>query len=225
MKDGKNMMVGGERLSDHARKAIAGYLSLAPSLTAFGNTIPTSYFRLVPHQEAPTTICWGDRNRSVLVRVPLGWNAGYKMLSDANPLESETMKDFHKRQTVEFRSPDGSADVYLLLAGLTVAARHGLQMKEALKMAEDTYVDVNIHDEKHKHHVAGLKHLPASCWQSAQELENQRGIYEKYDVFPSRIIDGMVNKLCSYNDLHLRESVKNSEKEIMKLVNTYLHCG
>ena len=27
----------------------------------------------MPHQEAPTAICWGDRNRSVLVRVPLGW--------------------------------------------------------------------------------------------------------------------------------------------------------
>ena len=36
---------------------------------------PYSYFRLVPHQEAPTNVCWGDRNRSVLVRVPLGWAA------------------------------------------------------------------------------------------------------------------------------------------------------
>ena len=42
-------------------------MKLASSITAFGNTNPTSYFRLVPHQEAPTNICWGDRNRSVLV--------------------------------------------------------------------------------------------------------------------------------------------------------------
>ena len=68
-----SVMLKDGRLSDEARKAIAGYMTCASSLTAFGNANPTSYFRLVPHQEAPTSICWGDRNRSVLVRVPLGW--------------------------------------------------------------------------------------------------------------------------------------------------------
>lgn len=32
---------------------------------AGGDANPTSYLRLVPHQEAPTNVCWGDRNRSV----------------------------------------------------------------------------------------------------------------------------------------------------------------
>ena len=67
MKDGQNQMLKDGALSDTARKAIAGMMQLAPSITAFGNTNPTSYFRLVPHQEAPTNVCWGDRNRSVLV--------------------------------------------------------------------------------------------------------------------------------------------------------------
>ena len=71
-KDGVNQYVTDGALNDTARKAIAGYMTCAASLTAFGNMNPTSYFRLVPHQEAPTSICWGDRNRSVLVRVPLG---------------------------------------------------------------------------------------------------------------------------------------------------------
>ena len=133
MKDGDNAMVENGKLSDTARKAIAGYLDLAPSLTAFGNTNPTSYFRLVPHQEAPTNICWGDRNRSVLVRVPLGWTP-VNMIFHVNPQETVDLKDFTDKQTVEFRCPDGSADVYLLLAGLTVAARHGLEMENALQM-------------------------------------------------------------------------------------------
>ena len=64
--DGRNAFVGRDGLSEDARKVIAGYLTCAASLTAFGNTVPTSYLRLVPHQEAPTSICWGDRNRSVL---------------------------------------------------------------------------------------------------------------------------------------------------------------
>jgi glutamine synthetase len=64
-KDEKNLMVENGKLSDVAKMMIAGILDLSKSLTAFGNTIPTSYLRLVPHQEAPTNICWGDRNRSV----------------------------------------------------------------------------------------------------------------------------------------------------------------
>jgi len=133
VKNGQNQMVNSTGLSDIAKKAIAGYLDMAQSLTAFGNTIPTSYFRLVPHQEAPTNICWGDRNRSVLVRVPLGWNAKNKMVSHANPKEPDPDKEFNSRQTVEFRCPDGSADIYLLFAGLTVAARHGLEMENGLE--------------------------------------------------------------------------------------------
>ena len=74
--DGRNMVLDADRrLSDTARRAIAGLMTLAPAITAFGNANPTSYFRLVPHQEAPTNVCWGDRNRSVLVRVPLGWTS------------------------------------------------------------------------------------------------------------------------------------------------------
>ena len=88
-------------LSETARKAIAGIMELAPSITAFGNTNPTSYFRLVPHQEAPTNICWGDRNRSVLVRVPLGWAAKTDMCMTANPLETESHYDTTQKQTVE----------------------------------------------------------------------------------------------------------------------------
>jgi glutamine synthetase len=225
MKDGKNMMVENGCLSPVAKKAIAGYLEMAQSLTAFGNTIPTSYFRLVPHQEAPTNICWGDRNRSVLVRVPLGWNAKNTMLSDANPREQDPERDFHRRQTVEFRCPDGSADIYLLLAGLTVAARHGLEIKDSLDIAERSYVDVNIFEEKNKGRLRELKKLPDSCWHSADFLEKQRAVYEQFNVFPNQIIDGIARKLRAYNDEHLRESIGDNEKELVKLVNAYLHCG
>ena len=94
-KDGKNMYVGENGLSEVAMKTMAGILSLAGSLTAFGNTNPTSYFRLVPHQEAPTNICWGDRNRSAMVRVPLGWSkSAGNMMAHANPLEKNDKVDF-----------------------------------------------------------------------------------------------------------------------------------
>ncbi|HNW73543.1 MAG TPA: glutamine synthetase family protein [Bacteroidales bacterium] len=225
MKNGQSVMIDQGVLSETARKAIAGYLDLSQSLTAFGNMIPTSYFRLVPHQEAPTNICWGDRNRSVLVRVPLGWGSKHDMITDANPCETDTQSGFGSRQTVEFRCPDGSADVYLLCAGLTVAARHGLEMPNALEFAEKTYVDVNIFEEQYKSRVNQLQQLPVSCVQSATCLEKQRHLYEEHNIFPARIIDGLIRYLKGFRDENLRESIKDNEKEIMKLVNTYLHCG
>ena len=89
MKGNESVMISDGKLSEDARRAIAGYMLCASSLTAFGNTNPSSYFRLVPHQEAPTSICWGDRNRSVLVRVPLGWTGKNDMSAIANGFEPD----------------------------------------------------------------------------------------------------------------------------------------
>jgi glutamine synthetase len=225
MKDGENMMVKGNRISDTARKAIAGYLALAPSLTAFGNTVPVSYLRLVPHQEAPTNICWGERNRSVLVRVPLGWLNVQDMVKDANPQEKGKMSDFVNPQTVEYRGSDGSADVYLTLAALAVAARHGMEMEKALEMAESLYVNVNIFAPEHKSIREKLAQLPRSCWESAEQLLAKRGEYEKYGVFPPRVIDDMVKKLKDYNDINLSEHLSGKEDETRRQVEKYIHCA
>lgn len=230
MKDGKNISATADGLTENARKAIAGVLDLAPSLTAFGNTVPTSYLRLVPHQEAPTNICWGDRNRSVLVRVPLGWTgAAGKMAAIANPGIKSENADYTHKQTFEFRCPDGSADIYLLLAGLTTAVCHGLTMPDALKKAEDLYVGVNIFKEEHKAIADKLKQLPVSCYQSACELEKQASFYLKNDVFPEHLIHSQVDRLKSYDDNGLSEklyALPDDERieNIRNLVKLHLHC-
>ena len=224
VKDEKNMMIEGNGLSNIAKKAIAGYLSLASSLTAFGNTVPLSFLRLVPHQEAPTNICWGDRNRSVLVRVPLGWLNVKNMAKDANPQDRKETLDFADSQTVEFRCPDGSANVYFLLAGLSVAARHGLEMEGALDLADRLYVDVNIFHPEHKAIRERLPQLPTSCWESAECLLRDRQIYERDSVFSPVVIDGLVKMLKSYNDKDLSERYYGKGDEIKKLVDEYFHC-
>lgn len=225
MKDGKNQMLADGMLSETARKAIAGMMTLAPSITAFGNTNPTSYFRLVPHQEAPTNICWGDRNRSVLVRVPLGWTAKADMCALANPLETNSNFDTTQKQTVEMRSPDGSADVYQLLAGLAVACRHGFEIEKALDLATRTYVDVNIHKKENAAKLETLEQLPASCVASADCLQQQRAIYEKYNVFSPSMIDGIIAKLKAYNDASLRADLEHNQEAMLELVHRYFHCG
>ena len=225
MKDGQNQMLQDGVLSETARKAIAGMMITAPSITAFGNTNPTSYFRLVPHQEAPTNICWGDRNRSVLVRVPLGWAAKTDMCITANPLESQSNYDTTQKQTVEMRSPDGSADLYQLIAGLAVACRHGFELENALDIAEKTYVNVNIHQKENADKLKALAQLPDSCTASAECLQQQREIFEKYNVFSPAMIDGIINKLQSYNDKILRSELKDNPEAMLALVNRYFHCG
>jgi glutamine synthetase len=222
-KDGKNIMNAGGSLSDEAKKMIAGILDVSDALTAFGNTIPTSYLRLVPHQEAPTNICWGDRNRSALVRVPLGWNMEHNMVQDANPQECEQEELTNDKQTVEFRAPDGSADLYHLVAGLVVAAEHGLEMKDALKKAEELYVGVNIFDEEHKDQLDRLEKLPASCWESAGKLEAKRDVFEKNGIFPKGTLDSFIRTLKAYDDKNLSEELYGKKEEIRKLVIKYIH--
>jgi len=223
-KDGENIMVEGEGLSAEAKKMISGILDLSSPLTAFGNTIPTSYLRLVPHQEAPTNICWGDRNRSVLVRVPLGWIAKTSMIKDANPQEKGRIPYVPGKQTVELRSGDGSADIYLYMAGIIVAAQHGLQMPKALEMAEKLYMDVNIFDDEHKDKLAKLECLPQSCWESAEALNDKREFFEKNGIFPAGSIDQIVKKLKSFNDKDLSERLYGKDDEIKELVMKHIHC-
>ena len=224
---GRNQMLEKGAISKTARRAIAGLMELAPSITAFGNVNPTSYLRLVPHQEAPTNVCWGDRNRSVLVRVPLGWAGRTDMCAQANPLEKAAAQGTQEKQTVEIRSPDASANVYLLLAGLAVALRHGLEKKaeDALALAAKTYVNVNIHKAENAKLLKSLATLPDSCWASADRLLAQRAVYEAKGVFSPATIDGIAKMLKGFDDRTLRARVTKSQSAMAELVKTYFHCG
>ncbi len=224
-KDGKNLTSENGKLTEMSRKMIAGILDSADAITAFGNTIPTSYLRLVPHQEAPTNICWGDRNRSVVIRVPLGWSGADDMIRDANPSDSSPVVKGNSKQTFEYRVPDGSADIYLTIAGLVVTALKGINMPNALELAEKLYVDVNIFKPEHKDKLEQLELLPLSCWESAEALEKKRNVFEDNHVFPKGLIDSRVNKLKSYDDKDLSERLYGKTEEIKALVDKFIHVG
>ena len=224
-KDGRNLMVEGDRLSPLAQKMIAGILDVSDALTAFGNTIPTSYLRLVPHQEAPTRICWGDRNRSVVVRVPLGWIGAEGMTHDANPREARHREDRPSKQTFEYRVADGSADPYLIVAGLVIASLHGIDMPDALDMAGKLYVSGNIFRPEFKERLAGLKHLPASCVESAEALDAKRDIFEENGIFPAGMIDSRIAALRAFDDRGLSERIYGNNEAIRELVEQYIHVA
>jgi glutamine synthetase len=147
------------------------------------------------------------------------------MCQIANPLEPLSNYDTTQKQTVEMRSPDGSADLYQLIAGLAVACRYGFEMENALEVAEKTYVNVNIHKKENEDKLNSLAQLPDSCEASADCLEKQRAIFEKYNVFSPAMIDGIIKKLRSYNDKTLRSEIDGNQEEMLKLVERYFHCG
>jgi len=220
-KDGQNIVLEDGKLSATARKMIAGILDTADALTAFGNTIPTSYLRLVPNQEAPTKICWGDRNRSALVRVPLGWTGKQNMAAIANPEIKVTGKNGDSRQTFEFRVPDGSANIHLILAGLIVASLHGIEMPNALTLADQLYVEGNIFRNIPNQQ---LQQLPASCVESADRLKSKREIFEKNGIFPERLIDYTIQTLSAFQDKNLSKELEGNQEATRNLVIKYIHC-
>lgn len=226
MREGKNIMLDQHRkLSNEAMRLIAGIMKLAPALTAFGNTNPTSYFRLVPHQEAPTNICWGDRNRSVLVRVPLGWTADSDMSAIANNTSGGHKPCTDDKQTIEIRSGDCSANVYLYMAGLAVAARLGFEMSDALEIASKTYVDVNIHDESNKDRLAALSSLPVNCGDSADALLSLRHYFEADRVFSPALIESTAHDLKAFDDAETIKRAMADEALMHSLVMRFFHCG
>lgn len=224
--DGTSAMLSTDgSLSDAARTAIAGLMDLAPAITAFGNANPTSYFRLVPHQEAPTNVCWGDRNRSVLVRVPLGWNSKANMCDIANGNQTDTVSvDARNKQTFEIRSADCSADIYQLLSALAVALRHGFEMPNALDVAKRHYVDIDIHKAENAARQAQLPTLPTCCNESADCLESKRAIFEAHNIFPQTLIDTVCTHLRSFDKEEAKDALNNPEKMAV-LVKRHFYCG
>ncbi len=195
------LSTGGEQVSEAFAKAIAGFMLAGTSLPAWGNPHPLSFLRLVPHQEAPTSLCWSFSNRSALVRVPLGWSF---------------MPEFAYKQTFEWRASDAFADMYLLMAALCCAARYGFSQSDALKVAEKTYVGigVNIHDKKNEAVLNSLEQLPTSCAEAGDELAKDRDIYTAEGVFSDALVDYQIRMLKSFTpvtdmETAVREAINN----------------
>ncbi|HBL17560.1 MAG: hypothetical protein A2X36_10030 [Elusimicrobia bacterium GWA2_69_24] len=228
-KQGRNVLTdqkGG--LTPEAMGVIGGLLKGARSLTAFGNTCAASYLRLVPHQEAPVRVCWSASNRSVLVRVPLGWRGVGNLASRVNPNQSGPSITDGFGQTVEIRSPDGSADVYLLLAGLGAAVRHGLtHTEESHQLAKRLEVQRNIFDDRKA--LDQLDSLPRSCVESAECLRQDRALYEAEGVFPKQTIEYCRRRLEAEKDADLARKLRKMGprprmEATRRLMLASLHC-
>lgn len=227
MRDGHNVMTTEDgSVSADARKLIGGLCEYASALTAFGNTVSSAYLRLVPNQEAPTRVCWSDLNRSAMIRVPLGWSKVSDLARLVNPQETDSYTRTGERQTVELRSPDGSALVHLLHAGLVMAADWGFANAEALRLADDLYVTGNIFEDPEL--MARLPSLPGSCVASGRKLLAERELFERDGIFPPSVIDWLARRLAAQRDEDMNQRLVDMPAddrlaETRKIMHRCLH--
>lgn len=210
LKHGRNITAKTRgNLSNEALRMIGGILRFAPSLAAFGNPTPVSYFRFIARKESPMHICWSERNRLALIRIPLWWK-----------FKRQTGKSDSCRETFEYRAPDAFANPHLLLAGLALAANYGLENSaESLKMVEDLHAE-SVQDERKR-----FKVLPRSCNEAAANLVRDRKFYQTEGVFPQKLLDGIIQRLNGYDDRNLWKELSEKPEELQKMLVQYLHYG
>jgi glutamine synthetase len=211
-------------ISEKGLAAIGGLLKYTAALTAFGNTVPTSYLRFAPGMEAPTKVSWGEGNRSALIRIPLGWLYKKSMSGQLNPIEPDKIVEHSDRRTFEFRAPDGSADVPASIAGIITALRIGFESAEqSVQTARDFHAENVGSGAKPK--GPEIPPLPSSCWESASALENARKAFEEKGVFHPGLLDLVLKKLRNYKDQALAVELRENQQKLAAVVEEHLHCG
>ncbi|MFP3870520.1 MAG: hypothetical protein ACLFVT_06530 [Syntrophobacteria bacterium] len=138
-----------------------------------------------------------------MIRVPLGWSRVDNLAHKLNPQQKLYFKESKGRQTVELRSPDGSAIVHLLLAGITLASEWGLMQPDSLEIANSLYVTGNVFQNQQL--LGKLPTLPRSCVESARVLLEKRHLYERENIFPTSISEFVARLLRAENDEHMNQ--------------------
>jgi len=145
------------KLSKVAKSFIAGQLEHIREFS--GITAPTvnSYKRLVPGYEAPVYICWAQKNRSALIRVPR-YSPGRE-----------------KATRCELRCPDPSCNPYLAFSVMLKAGLDGVKRKlEAPEPVDEDVFEFTDADLQKR----GIKTLPGSLGEAIVEMRKSKLVKE-----------------------------------------------
>jgi glutamine synthetase len=136
-------------LSNVAKGFLAGLIEHIDAITALANPLINSYKRLVPGYEAPVNVSWARINRSALIRVPA-----------SNTPETSTR--------MELRSPDPSANPYLLYAAVLMSGLDGI--RRGLTPPEPVEENIYALTEEQRAERE-IKTLPGSLEEALSALE------------------------------------------------------
>lgn len=152
-KTGKNLFYDPAdeyKISRLAKQFVSGQLHhIKPMIAVLAPTI-NSYKRLVPGYEAPVYICWGQRNRSALIRIPR-YSPGREHSTRA-----------------ELRCPDPSNNPYMALAVMLMAGLDGI--KNDIKIPDP--VEENVYEfDGLQLSNKNIDSLPGSLDEAVKELK------------------------------------------------------
>lgn len=134
-------------LSQDAYYFMGGLLKHMKAITCITNPTVNSYKRFVPGYEAPVLIAWSAKRRSPLIRIP-------SVRGD--------------RTRIELRSPDPSANPYLVLAVLLAAGMDGIKNKITPPKSLDEDIQEMPEEQLKQLHI---EKLPGNLLEAVQELE------------------------------------------------------
>jgi len=138
------------RLSKVAYSFIAGQMEHARALSAIVAPTVNSYKRLTPGYEAPVYICWGQINRSALIRIP------------------RYLPGRENSTRAELRCPDPSCNPYLAFAAMLQAGLDGIRrgLTPPPPVEEDVY---DFDDSRLKE--LNIATLPGTLEEAINELK------------------------------------------------------
>lgn len=184
-KDGKNIFENREDalgLSREAYSFIAGIFAHIKGMTAFFNPLVNSYKRLVPGFEAPSDITWSSTQRTALIRV---------------------YQDSLRERVIELRSPDPSANPYLVFALCLAAGIQGIE--EGLEPSCELKTSIRRMTEEEKE-AQGILSLPENLNEALNELEK----------------DGWIEQIVGTSFLeHYKKSKRQEWKNYAKQVSAW----
>lgn len=154
-KDGRNIFAnpdGELGLSREAFYFIGGLIRHTKGMCLITNPLVNSYKRLVPGYEAPTYITWSSTNRSPMIRIPAARG---------------------EMTRIELRTPDPSANPYLVLAVCIAAGMDGIENR----IAPPAEIQGNLFDlSALGREQYGVEPLPSSIDVAIEALKNDRFI-------------------------------------------------
>ena len=129
---------------------MAGQIKHARALSAIASPTVNSYKRLTPGYEAPVYVCWGQVNRSALIRIPR-YSPGREHAT-----------------RLELRCPDPSCNPYLAFAAMLWAGLDGIERE----LEPPPPVEENVYDfDDAKLRVLDIATLPSTLREAIDELE------------------------------------------------------